>query len=93
MGITYSNNQNFTYYYYRAVEDSTHDTDLSTVNGTVSSGDVFKVTRENGVLKAYQNDVLKKTITEPSTPYNNIALQGYENSRWTQIKNLKIREL
>ena len=92
MGATYAMNNNKTWYYYRVSTDSTQDYQTIEVSETVSSGDVFKVTRESGVLKIYRNNVLKHTVTEPSTD-NRMILQTFHKSRNTTIKDVKIKPL
>lgn len=91
LGATHDINGHQTWYYYRECGNQDAST-VITVQETVNIGDVFKITRENHVLKIYKNDVLKHTITR-STDYNYIEFVGYNNGRNTTIKDIKVKAL
>ena len=80
-----------TWYYYEECINQESAT-LITASESINNGDVFKVTRENHVLKIYRNDVLKHTITK-SSDYPYLELGAFHSTRDTTIKDIKVKPL
>jgi hypothetical protein len=79
------------WYYLRQCASSTSN--AITENVGASSGDVFKIVRENGQIKYYRNDVLKGTNNLSQTDYNYLELTAYSRNRTSTIKDIKIKPL
>ena len=90
---TFNHSTNKTWYYYRESADSTQDRDTVYIDSIWQREDIFKVRRENGILKLYHNNELVHTITSPTPLFNGIRIFHHGYARNTTIKDIKVKQL
>jgi len=90
-GIEKPIGQNQTWYYLR--ECANASANAQTVNENATSGDVFKIKRDNGILYFYRNNVQVASITPSNPNYDKLELTAFSSNRNSTLKDIKVKPL